>query len=179
MVKEGALKAFTLQPQGKEQIVSFYFRGEIIGLEALNQKMYSFTIESLTPAILCEISYEKLLSLGTDFPQLYVKLLQLASQRLNMGHYISVLRADQRIAGFLLELSTRLHCTNHQEGFILPMARQAIGDYLGLAGETVIRILNRLHQQEIITMKNKHIKVKDVSALLCLAQGESNESLPH
>ncbi len=179
MVKAGSLKASIFQPGGKEQILSFYLPGEIIGLEAINTESYPFAIESLTAASLCEISYENILSVAAKLPQLYEKLLQQASHRLNMGHYTSILRADQRLAGFLLELFDRLHCKNYLEGFILPMPRQAIGDYLGLAGETVIRILNRLEQQQVITIKNKHIKINHSAALLWLAQGGSLHNISH
>ena len=70
------------------------------------------------------------------------------------------MRAEERIAAFLLNLSQRLHYRGFAANdFILRMSREEIGSYLGLKLETVSRTLSRFHQEELIAVEHKHIRL--------------------
>ena len=58
-----------------------------------------------------------------------------------------VKNAQQRVAGFLLEMSERLATT---DALKLPMSRQDIADYLGLTIETVSRTMTQLASDHAI-----------------------------
>jgi CRP/FNR family transcriptional regulator, nitrogen fixation regulation protein len=71
--------------------------------------------------------------------------------------------AEQRVAGFLLEMAERARSGNVVE---LPMARRDIADYLGLTVETVSRTLRSLASAAAIEMPApRRIVLRNRSAL--------------
>jgi CRP/FNR family transcriptional regulator len=76
------------------------------------------------------------------------------------------MRAEERLAAFLLNLVQRLH----ERGFsssdvVLRMTREEIGSYLGLTLETVSRTFSKFAQDNIITVNQRHIHIQDSKAL--------------
>ena len=78
--------------------------------------------------------------------------------------------AEERLSSFLLGLSTRYS----QRGFSahefnLSMSRQDIGNYLGLALETVSRQFSHLEDLGVIKVDRRHVTIKDLEKLKQLA----------
>jgi DNA-binding transcriptional ArsR family regulator len=72
-------------------------------------------------------------------------------------------RAEERVAGFLLEMAERVPSGGAVE---LPMSRQDIADYLGLTIETVSRTLKHLENAAAIEVpKRRRILLRNRSAL--------------
>ena len=80
--------------------------------------------------------------------------------------------ADERLAAFLLSLSRRLRkrglCPTD---FFLSMSRHEIGNYLGLAVETVSRLFTRFQDEKLLKVDRKHVKLKDLPALEAIVSG--------
>jgi CRP/FNR family transcriptional regulator len=76
------------------------------------------------------------------------------------------MRAEQRVATFLLSLSRRFtqRGFSHTE-FILRMTREEIGNYLGLKLETVSRTLSRLQEEGVIAVAQKRLRIEDAKRL--------------
>ncbi len=71
--------------------------------------------------------------------------------------------AQERVAGFLLEMADRACSGNSLE---LPMSRQDIADYLGLTIETVSRTLTTLENAATIELpSSRRIVLRNRSAL--------------
>ncbi len=71
--------------------------------------------------------------------------------------------AQERVAGFLLEMAERIKSTNEVE---LPMSRQDIADYLGLTIETVSRTLTILENSAAIELQtSRRIVLRNRAAL--------------
>jgi len=71
--------------------------------------------------------------------------------------------AEERVAGFLLEMAERVPSSGAVE---LPMSRQDIADYLGLTIETVSRTFKRLESAAAIEVpKRRRILLRNRSAL--------------
>ncbi|MFZ1065181.1 MAG: helix-turn-helix domain-containing protein, partial [Pseudolabrys sp.] len=71
--------------------------------------------------------------------------------------------AQERVAGFLLEMASRVKCANEVE---LPMSRQDIADYLGLTMETVSRTLTSLEDSAAIALpSSRRIVLRNRMAL--------------
>ena len=79
---------------------------------------------------------------------------------------LGTMRADQRLAAFLLDLSERYHTRGYSSSeFILRMTREEIGSYLGLKLETVSRLLSRLQQEGLIQVQGRVVKLLERAAL--------------
>lgn len=79
--------------------------------------------------------------------------------------------ADQRLASFVLGLSERFRargCSPYC--FHLSMSRSDIGSYLGLALETVSRVLARFQEQAMVTVAGRELCIHDHAALVALAE---------
>jgi CRP/FNR family nitrogen fixation transcriptional regulator len=71
--------------------------------------------------------------------------------------------AEERVAGFLLEMANRASGANIVE---LPMSRQDIADYLGLTIETVSRTLSSLETATTIqVLTSRRIVLRNRNAL--------------
>ena len=67
---------------------------------------------------------------------------------------------------FLMNLYKRqLRRGGEQNQLKLQMTRQDIGNYLGLAFETVSRHLNHLQEEQLLTIENRKITLLDLAAI--------------
>ena len=84
---------------------------------------------------------------------------------------IDVVRAEARLAAFLISLSGRfarrgLSATRFQ----LSMSRGEIANYLGLAVETVSRLLARFQQDGLLAVDGRAVTVLDLARLHDIAE---------
>lgn len=87
------------------------------------------------------------------------------------------MRAEERLAAFLLNLSQRLQTRGFAANdFILRMSREEIGSFLGLKLETVSRTLSRFNQEGWIVVEHKHIQILQPDSLKDLVAGCSGKS---
>lgn len=83
---------------------------------------------------------------------------------------LGTMRAEERLAAFLLSLSQRLAARGYLNNeFDLRMSRNDIGSYLGIQIETVSRMLSRFAESGLIQIKQRHIKLIDMNGLYELA----------
>jgi CRP/FNR family transcriptional regulator len=74
--------------------------------------------------------------------------------------------ANRRLAHFLLDISSRLSKHGLSASNInLTMTRHDIGNYLGLAVETVSRLLTRFEKNGFISVQRRQLKINDMYAL--------------
>jgi len=80
--------------------------------------------------------------------------------------------ADERIATFLINLSARFSARGFSANqFRLPMSRNEIDNYLGLAVETVSRVFTRFQQNGLLEAEGKEVCILDSIGLCALAGG--------
>lgn len=171
-VRDGCFKSFMTDRNGDEQVLGFHFAGELIGLDAVKSGHYRADVMALGEAALCLLDYQELLNLSACSLQLQRQLFGLFSDRLAGQNWRGTeLSAEEKIAGFLLDVSARL-TERGQSGsdFTLRMSRRDIGDYLGLATETVSRVFRRLHEQGLIDVRRKRVRLVRQDDLASLAE---------
>ena len=84
--------------------------------------------------------------------------------------------AEERIATFLVSLSSRFHKLGYSaKEFNLPMSRQDIGNYLGLTIETVSRLFTKFQKSGIIKIDKKTILIIDMQTLHAICDGFSDK----
>ena len=168
-IQRGNLKTYQVDANGNELIRGFYFAGEVLGFEAIYTRNYLFSAVALSETVVCEIPYDNVLELMHANPSLQKHILYLISQQLNIGSYLFSITAEQRLAAFLIDLSTRLHPLEMQLEFLLPMSRQDIGNYLKLTAETISRLLSQFKENKIIAIDHKKIQFLQLEKLKLIA----------
>ena len=177
-VRFGTLKTEHCLSDGRSQIIGFHLPGEILGLDAIGDGYHQSDAIALEDSEACIIRFTEFESLASQIPTLQNQFHRILSRELTQDqrHLLSLgsLRAEERLAGFLLNLSERLTVrgyTNHE--LDLRMSREEIGSYLGIQIETVSRMLSRFAESGLIQVKQRHVKLIDINGLYELA-GLSN-----
>jgi CRP/FNR family transcriptional regulator len=76
------------------------------------------------------------------------------------------MRAEERLATFLLQLSRRFtHRGYSPSDFHLRMTREEIGSYLGLKLETVSRLFSKFQEDGLLDVQQKHVRIRDIDGL--------------
>jgi CRP/FNR family transcriptional regulator len=104
------------------------------------------------------------------------------SQEIRGSHQLSILlsknTAEERIAALLLSLSSRFQRRRMSgTAFSLPMARNDIANFLGLAVETVSRVFTRFQNQGVIKARGREVELMDLGALQMIARDPERQSL--
>ncbi len=177
-VRSGAIKAYTTLPGGEEQVTGFYLPGEIVGLDSISTGHHASSAVALETTAVCTIPFGDLENLSREIPGLQHHFFRLMSKEIQSDQQLMVLlskrTAEERIASLLLSLSARHKRRRLSEAsFRLPMSRSDIGNYLGLAVETVSRIFTRFQQMGVLEVVGKEITILDRAQLCQLAEPAS------
>jgi CRP/FNR family transcriptional regulator len=178
-IKTGSVKTYTTSCSGEEQITGFYFPGDLIGLNAIDSGICPDSMKVLETSTVCQVPFEQLDGLSSELPKLRRQILKTMSKEIcneqNMLQLLAKKNADERMATFLLRLSSRFKTRGFSESrFRLSMSRNEIGNYLGLTVETVSRVLTRLQKSDFLVVENKEIEILDFKALLALSNGKED-----
>lgn len=170
VIKSGSAKSFIIDDNGQEQIIHFHLPGDIIGFDAISNNMHPSFAKTLETSSICELPFDELEALAHHLPNLHLKLMKIMSKELTIEQQLTILlgkkSAEEKLAIFLITLSQRYHERGFSAlEFHLPMSRGDIANYLGLALETVSRLLTRLQQQNTITVKRKLVTLHDKAQL--------------
>jgi len=176
-VRSGAVKTYSIDEQGDEHVIGFYFPGEIFGLDAIDGDSYSSSARALETSAVCEIPFDQVESLSQRIGNLQSHMFRLMSREIQEDQELQMLlgkkTAEERIGTFLLNLSGRYQRRKlSPTSFRLPMARTDIGNYLGLAVETVSRVFTRLQKNDILRVDGKEVQILDPGKLCQVAHSE-------
>jgi CRP/FNR family transcriptional regulator len=169
-VRAGCLKTYRVTEEGEEQIMGFHLPGEVFGFGGIGSGAYRNSAVALDSSAVCEIPYDRLEDLGHQLPALQRHFVTLMSREITEDQDLLVLlskkTAEQRLASFLLALSSRLRRRGLSgTEFRLPMSRSEIGNYLGLVIETVSRVLGRFQRDGILQVDGRDVVILEPSAL--------------
>jgi CRP/FNR family nitrogen fixation transcriptional regulator len=149
-VISGAVRTYKVLNDGRRQIGAFYLPGDIFGLEVGEE--HSFSAEAVIDCKVLVIKRSTLVSLAGRDTEVARQLWTMAASELQRAqdHIMLLIKtAQERVAGFLVEMSARNAGASEVE---LPMSRQDIADYLGLTIETVSRTLTQLENSGAIAV---------------------------
>jgi CRP/FNR family transcriptional regulator len=183
IARDGAFKTVSVSEQGEEQIVGFHLPGELIGLDALGHGVHRCEAIALTNANVCEVPLTQLTSVAAQLPRLQQQLLRVIGQGMGRDQdHLNMLvkrQASERIALFLHGLGERYQLIGQSAlQFKLPMSREDIANYLGLALETVSRGFTRLQEDGVISVHGRLIGISDRPHLNRLAHVEEPAAMP-
>lgn len=176
-VRSGSLKQVTTE-SGNDQVTNFYMPSELVGLDGIDSDRYPGSVIALETTTVCEIPFDRLDALSESLPELRTQLYRSMSKELRddrrMMRLLSRKTADQRLASFFAGLSDRFRRRGYSPfSFRLSMSRADIGNYLGLAVETVSRILGRFQSQGLIAVSGREVNILDMDGLIDVAEEDS------
>ena len=164
---------------GRDQVTGFQMAGETIGMDGLVQDKHTCSAIALEDAEVCVLPFDKLEQLSREFSALQHHVHKIMSREIVRDHGVMLLlgsmRAEERLAAFLLNLVQRLHARGFsQSELILRMTREEIGSYLGMKLETVSRTFSKFMDDGIIDVKQRYVHIKNTEALAALVNPPSN-----
>ena len=174
-IRSGSVKTYISTDDGRLQITGFHIPGELLGLNAMDEKRYNCEAMALETTSVCEISLDCFEELARQIPSAHYQMLRMMSREIKLNQELMLLlgkkNAEERLATYLLSLSRRFAMRNYSPTqFNLSMSRGDIGNYLGIAEETVSRIFTRFQEEGVIASERRHIILNDLERLSAIAR---------
>src|SRR6266699_4932103 len=127
-VVSGTVRTYKVLVDGRRQIGAFHLPGDIFGLETGDE--HALSAEAITDCKITVIKRSALMALAARDNEVAREMWGLTArelQRVQEHSLVLIKSAEERVAGFLLEMAERVSAGGAVE---LPMSRQDIGDYL-------------------------------------------------
>jgi CRP/FNR family transcriptional regulator len=172
----GHFKTYEINAGGEQQITGFQMGGELLGLNAISTGRHHCNAMALEDSEICEIPFSRLEELFSDMPALLHQFLRMMSHEISQEEDAMLLlgnmRAEQRLAAFLVNLASRYGSRGYSSRrFQLRMTREDIGNYLGLTIESISRLLSKFKQQDWLRVRSRELELVDLASLDALATG--------
>lgn len=172
-VRSGMFKTILIDTEGREQVTGFHMTGEVLGLDGIEQETCQCHALALEDSEVFEIPYQRLEAQCRKDPSIQRMFHRLMSREIQrdclMMLLLGSMRAEERIAAFLVNLSQRMRARGYSATrFVLRMSRREIGSYLGLTLETVSRVFSRFQREGLIRAELKSVELRDVARLHAL-----------
>ena len=175
-VRAGFFKTRVTSEDGRDQVTGFQMAGELLGFDGIGTEHHTCDAVALEDSQVCIIPFAQLEDLSREFDELQRQLHKVMSREIVREHGVMLLlgsmRAEERLATFLLNLSQRLVARGFSgTALVLRMTREEIGSYLGLKLETVSRAFSKFQEDGVLEVRQRHLRVLDAAALRQLVQG--------
>ena len=169
-VRSGFFKSRVTYEDGRDQVTGFSMAGEILGMDGIGQGVHNCDAIALEDSDVCSIPYSRLEELSREVSGLQRHFHKMMSREIvresGVMMLLGVMRAEERIAAFLLNISQRLNARGFSPlEFHLRMTREEIGSYLGLKLETVSRAFSKFHADGLIEVEQKFVRIVDINGL--------------
>ncbi|WP_298924263.1 fumarate/nitrate reduction transcriptional regulator Fnr [uncultured Ramlibacter sp.] len=172
-IRTGYFKTRVTTTDGRDQVTGFQMAGEIMGLDGIVNDHHTCDAVALEDAEVCVMPFERIEELSREFGKLQHHMHKVMSREIVREHGVMLLlgsmRAEERLAAFLLNLVQRLHARGFsQSELLLRMTREEIGSYLGLKLETISRTFSKFAEDGVIEVRQRHVRILDTEALRAL-----------
>jgi len=169
-IRTGFFKTCITSEDGRDQVTGFQMAGEIIGLDGIVNDAHTCDAIALEDAEICALPFGQIENLSREVNALQHHVHKIMSREIVREHGVMLLlgsmRAEERLAAFLLNLAQRLHSRGFsQSELVLRMTREEIGSYLGLKLETISRTFSRFVEDNIVEVKQRHVRILNTQAL--------------
>lgn len=174
VIRSGSVRTARVSDDGDEQVIGFHLPGELVGLEGIVDEQHRCDAVALERTSVCALSLLQLEQVAASIPALQQQFHRIMSREIMQDHeHLLALgrrTARERVALFLHSMSERLDEAGYDGGdFRLSMSREDIASYLGLALETVSRLLTRLSDEGVVTVDRRRLHIRDRAALAAAA----------
>jgi CRP/FNR family transcriptional regulator len=177
-IRTGFFKTTVSSDDGRDQVTGFQMAGEVIGLDGIVSDYHTCDAVALEDAEVCVMNFDRLEDLSREINALQRHVHKIMSREIVRENGVMLLlgsmRADERLAAFLLNLVQRLHARGFsQSELVLRMTREEIGSYLGLKLETISRTFSKFVEEGIVEVKQRHVRILNPDALQLIVNTQS------
>jgi CRP/FNR family transcriptional regulator len=177
-IRTGFFKTTVSSDDGRDQVTGFQMAGEVIGLDGIVSDHHTCDAVALEDAEVCVMNFDRLEDLSREINALQRHVHKIMSREIVRENGVMLLlgsmRADERLAAFLLNLVQRLHARGFsQSELVLRMTREEIGNYLGLKLETISRTFSKFVEEGIVEVKQRHVRILNPDALQLIVNTQS------
>ena len=169
-IRTGFFKTSITTEDGRDQVTGFQMAGEVMGLDGIVNDFHTCDAIALEDAEVCVIPFDQIEELSREVSSLQRHVHKIMSREIVRENGVMLLlgsmRAEERLAAFLLNLVQRLHARGFSKNeLVLRMTREEIGSFLGLKLETVSRTFSRFAEDSIIEVKQRNVRIINHLAL--------------
>ena len=169
-IRSGFFKTSVTLEDGREQVTGFQMAGEIMGLDGIVSDRHTCDAVALENAEVCVMPFNDIEMLSREVSALQHHVHKIMSREIVREHSVMMMlgsmRAEERLAAFLLNLTQRLHARGFSRSeLVLRMTREEIGSYLGLKIETVSRTFSKFAEEGVLEVKQKNLRILKPEAL--------------
>lgn len=169
-IRTGFFKTSVASEDGRDQVTGFQMAGEVMGLDGIVNDVHTCDAIALEDAEVCVMPFDRIEELSREVNALQRHVHKIMSREIVRENGVMLLlgsmRAEERLAAFLLNLVQRLHARGFSKNeLVLRMTREEIGSYLGLKLETVSRTFSKFAEDGIVEVKQRYVRIVKPEAL--------------
>ncbi len=168
-INNGIIKVFKTGFDGKEQIIRFAKKGDIIAYRSvLSNELACTSAKVIEDCQVCFIPSEILISFIKTNPAYALELLKLACHELGEANSfitdIAQKTVRERLAEVLLFLFNDFGLDD-QQFLNISLTREELANIVGTATESVIRLLSEFKSDKLVELNGRRIKILNTKGL--------------
>ncbi|HBX89594.1 MAG TPA: Crp/Fnr family transcriptional regulator [Marinilabiliaceae bacterium] len=170
IINSGVLKIYKTGFDGKEQIIRFARKGDLIAFRSvISEELACTTAEVIQETTTCYIPGETLTGLIKGNPEFAMDLMKLTCRELGESNKfltdIAQKTVRERLAEVLLLLMDTFELD--EKGTIqISLTREELANMVGTATESVIRLLSEFKADKMIELQGRKIKLLNIPKLI-------------
>ncbi|UCE95010.1 MAG: Crp/Fnr family transcriptional regulator [Flavobacteriaceae bacterium] len=174
-LRNGKCKLTKLAPNGKEQIVRFIRRGELVGHRSvISNSVAHLTVTALEEMDVCFIPKHEILELFRNNSEFSMEITKSLAEDLDEANASIANMAQKNVRERLAEsllFFDKIFGVD-KDGYIsVTLTREEIANAIGTATESTIRLLSEFKKEGYISLQGKKIRIEDKVKLQHLTEG--------
>jgi len=177
-IQSGIVELYKISSREEEIVIRLLRAGDVVGYRPMfTDERMAASARAVEDSVVCLITKSAILSGMRHSPDLALKLLGKLASELKVSEDEMVARVSQtapeRVARFLLWLTSNSGGKTYGPiDFTVPLRRVQMANVIGIAPETLSRILRSFERHEIVRLERRAIRVRDIERLRNLAVGD-------
>lgn len=164
-VKSGSFKSILSSSDGDAQIVGFHMPGELIGFDGYDS-FHTSSVVALENSMVCKVPNSHLDYLCANIKSVAKHIHATVANDVRAHNSVILLiaqkSAEDRIVCFLKNISDRFQKRGFSgTRFTLSMPRGDIANFLGMAPETISRLLAQLQSEGVVEFDRREVFIKN------------------
>lgn len=169
-VRTGFFKLRVTYRNGRDLVTGFSMAGETLGMDGIGHDNHNCDALAREDSEVCAMHFAQLEELSREVSGLQRNFHKVMSDEILRESSVillrGVMRAEERVAAFLLNMSQRLAVRGYSPlQFHLRMTREEIGSYLALKLEMVCRSFSRFVADGLIEVEQKLVRMDNIDRL--------------